>query len=63
LKFFTFKHEFLKISPVLRIELAAETRQAEGQCLEEQENLVKFRVFRDCFKARKAMFSAITDIY
>jgi hypothetical protein len=43
---FTFKREFVEMSINLVSKLAAETRLAEGQRLEEQMNLGKLRIFR-----------------
>jgi hypothetical protein len=40
-----FKPEFLKIPLDLQTALAAEAHRAEGQCLEEQPNMVKSRMF------------------
>jgi hypothetical protein len=42
LMLFIFKYGFLKLSADLGTAFAAETRQVEGQWLEERENMVKF---------------------
>jgi hypothetical protein len=46
LRLFTLKNDLLKIPVDLQTAFAAETHQAEGQCLKEQLNVVKLRMFR-----------------
>jgi hypothetical protein len=46
LRLFTFKYDLLKIPADLQTASAAETHQAEEQCLKKQLNVVKLRMFR-----------------
>jgi hypothetical protein len=43
---FNFKHKFLKVSVDLQTALAAEAHLAEGEWLEELQNVEMFRMFR-----------------
>jgi hypothetical protein len=46
-KFVKFTREFIKISTELQTKLAAKAHLAEGQWLEEQQNVEKLRMFRE----------------
>jgi hypothetical protein len=63
LRIFIFEHEFIKISAGLQTAFAAETRPAEGQCLEEHVNVPSRNPKADCFEDRGATFRATRDIY
>jgi hypothetical protein len=46
LRLLKLKHDLLKLSVNLQTAFAADTHLAEGQCLEDQLNVIKLRTFR-----------------